>query len=75
MNLGKLTLSKKLPTKPGWYFWQNDILYPNGKFVNVFDFGGSLGYLFDNEWVGIQTFTHSRWSEHLDFFVEFVGQD
>ena len=67
MKLGSIFLSSTVPTEAGWYYWQNDILHTRGKFVEVFDMGGRLSYICQNEWVDVGTFKKSKWSERLTF--------
>ena len=74
MHLGTLTLTDKIPTEAGFYFWVNDVLCPNGEFVKVTETEtyqgiktGEFYYVCQREYVNVKTFKRSRWSEKLTF--------
>lgn len=76
MNLGTIKLNKIIPTEPGSYFWQNDVLHKRGCFVEVVDMGGRLSYLCpsQHEWVDVDVFKKSQWSEKLHFVPELAPE-
>ena len=73
-HLGTFTLaSDQIPTEEGWYYWVNDVLCTDGKFVKVVKADGFFGqpnefyYECQREWVNVKTFRRSKWSQKLTF--------